>query len=91
MIYELRTYQLAVGGLAEYLEVAQSMILPGVAEWPETSRVLVFRSWRPQSGGSSMGLQRSERASREMGQVGERSSACRGNEKITRRGSTPEQ
>jgi len=33
MIYELRTYQLAVGGLAEYLEVARSMILPGVAEY----------------------------------------------------------
>ncbi len=32
MIYELRTYQLAFGGLAEYLEVAQSLILPGVAE-----------------------------------------------------------
>ena len=32
MIYELRTYQLAFGGLAEYLEVAETMILPGVAE-----------------------------------------------------------
>ena len=33
MIYELRTYQLAVGGLPEYLEVARTMILPGVAEY----------------------------------------------------------
>lgn len=32
MIYELRTYQLAFGGLPEYLEVAKTMILPGVAE-----------------------------------------------------------
>ena len=32
MIYELRTYQLALGGLAEYLEVAETIILPGVAE-----------------------------------------------------------
>jgi hypothetical protein len=32
MIYELRTYQLAVGGLPEYLEVARTLILPGVAE-----------------------------------------------------------
>ena len=33
MIYELRTYQLAVGALPEYLEVAQTMILPGIAEY----------------------------------------------------------
>lgn len=33
MIYELRTYQLAVGALPEYLEVARTMILPGVAEY----------------------------------------------------------
>ena len=33
MIYELRTYQLAVGGLPEYLEVARTKILPGVAEY----------------------------------------------------------
>lgn len=32
MIYELRTYQLVVGGLPEYLEVARTKILPGVAE-----------------------------------------------------------
>lgn len=33
MIYELRTYQLAFGGLSDYLEVAKTMILPGVAEY----------------------------------------------------------
>ncbi len=33
MIYELRTYQLAVGRLPEYLEVARTMILPAVAEY----------------------------------------------------------
>jgi hypothetical protein len=33
MIYELRTYQLAVGGLPVYLEVARTKILPGVAEY----------------------------------------------------------
>ena len=33
MLYELRTYQLAVGGLPEYLEVARTKILPGVAEY----------------------------------------------------------
>jgi hypothetical protein len=32
MIYELRTYQLAFGGLAEYLEVAKTMIIPALAE-----------------------------------------------------------
>jgi hypothetical protein len=32
MIYELRTYQLVVGGLPDYLEVARTKILPGVAE-----------------------------------------------------------
>ncbi len=32
MLYELRTYQLAFGGLPEYLEVAKTLILPGVAE-----------------------------------------------------------
>lgn len=33
MVYELRTYQLAVGRLPEYLEVARAIILPGVAEY----------------------------------------------------------
>jgi NIPSNAP len=33
MIYELRTYQLVVGGLPDYLEVARTKILPGVAEY----------------------------------------------------------
>ena len=33
MIYELRTYQLAFGGLPKYLEVAKTMILPAVAEY----------------------------------------------------------
>ncbi len=33
MIYELRTYQLAFGRLAEYLDVAKAMILPAVAEY----------------------------------------------------------
>ena len=33
MIYEMRTYQLAFGGLPEYLEVAESMIIPAVAEF----------------------------------------------------------
>jgi hypothetical protein len=33
MIYELRTYQLVVGGLSDYLEVARTKILPGVAEY----------------------------------------------------------
>jgi hypothetical protein len=32
MIYELRTYQLAVGGLPTYLEFARTKILPGMAE-----------------------------------------------------------
>ncbi len=32
MIYELRTYQLVVGGLSDYLEIARTKILPGVAE-----------------------------------------------------------
>jgi hypothetical protein len=32
MIYELRTYQLAFGGIPEYLEVAKTMILPGLAD-----------------------------------------------------------
>jgi hypothetical protein len=33
MIYELRTYQLAVGGLPTYLEIARTKILPGVSEY----------------------------------------------------------
>ena len=33
MIYELRTYQLAFGGLPDYLEVAESLIIPAVAEF----------------------------------------------------------
>ena len=33
MIYEMRTYQLAFGGLPEYLEAAESMIIPSVAEF----------------------------------------------------------
>jgi len=32
MIYELRTYQLVMGGLAEYLEIAKTTLLPVVAE-----------------------------------------------------------
>ena len=32
MIYELRTYQLVVGGVPDYLEVAKTKILPCVAE-----------------------------------------------------------
>jgi hypothetical protein len=32
MIYELRTYQLAVGGLPTYLETAKSRLLPALAE-----------------------------------------------------------
>ncbi len=32
MIYELRTYQLVVGGLPEYLELARTKILPCIAE-----------------------------------------------------------
>ncbi|MFB3820243.1 MAG: NIPSNAP family protein [Candidatus Methylomirabilales bacterium] len=33
MIYELRTYQLVVGGLPEYLELARTTILPAIAEY----------------------------------------------------------
>ena len=33
MIYELRTYQLVVGGLPDYLEVARTKILPCIAEY----------------------------------------------------------
>jgi len=32
MIYELRTYQLVVGGLPEYLELARTRILPAIGE-----------------------------------------------------------
>lgn len=32
MIYELRTYQLVVGGLSEYLELSRTKLLPCVAE-----------------------------------------------------------
>jgi hypothetical protein len=32
MIYELRTYQLVVGGLPTYLELAKTKILPCIAE-----------------------------------------------------------
>ena len=32
MIYELRTYQLVVAGLPEYLEIAKTKILPALAE-----------------------------------------------------------
>jgi len=32
MIYELRTYQLAVGGLPLYLETVKSRLLPAIAE-----------------------------------------------------------
>mgnify|MGYP001235531772 CR=1 FL=1 len=32
MIYELRTYQLAFGGLPEYLDVTKTMILAVVGE-----------------------------------------------------------
>ena len=33
MIYGMRTYQLAVGKLAEYPDVAKTRILPSVAEY----------------------------------------------------------
>lgn len=33
MIYELRTYQLVVGGLPDYLEVARTKILPAIADY----------------------------------------------------------
>ena len=33
MIYELRTYQLPFGGLAEYHDVAKTVILAAVAEY----------------------------------------------------------
>ncbi len=32
MIYELRSYQLVVGGLPEYLDLARTKILPCIAE-----------------------------------------------------------
>ncbi len=32
MIYELRSYQLVMGGLPEYLEIAKTMILPALAD-----------------------------------------------------------
>lgn len=32
MIYELRTYQLIMGGLPEYLELARTKILPAIAD-----------------------------------------------------------
>ncbi len=32
MIYELRTYQLVVGGLPEYLETVKTKLLPVIAE-----------------------------------------------------------
>ena len=32
MIYELRTYQLAVGGLPDYLEAVKTKLLPAIAE-----------------------------------------------------------
>jgi len=32
MIYELRTYQLVPGGVAEYLELARTKILPWIGE-----------------------------------------------------------